>query len=247
MWIGTVRELRRYPIKSMRGELLATLELDQRGVTFDRFWATRGDRGKLGSGKNSRRFQRIEQLAALRARCEMGVPIVTLPDGSECRGDDPQVDEFLGAACGQPVTLHREGVETHFDTGPVHVVNTDAIRRVEAESGVALDTRRLRANIVIEMDRDAAERRPERTWPGLFLIVNRGVVLEVIGRMDRCMMVNQAIEELPHDNRILKGINSVNQMMLGVHARVVQTGKISAGDDVRLVGMGGAHGGTVSR
>jgi uncharacterized protein YcbX len=247
MWIGTVTELRRYPVKSMRGELLQTMELDQRGVAFDRFWATHGDRGKLGSGKNSRRFQRIDQLSAMRARCEMRVPVITLPDGSECRGDDPLIDELLSAACHQTVTLHREGSNTHFDTGPVHVVTTDAIQRIEAECGVALDARRLRANIVIEMDGHDDDRLSEEAWPGLFLAVNGGAALEVTGRMDRCVMVNQAIEELPHDNRILKAINRVNQMMLGVHAQVVHTGKISVGDDVRLVDTDGAYGGTGNR
>lgn len=236
MLIGTVTELHRYPVKSMRGEPLSTMELDERGVTFDRYWATRGDRGKLGSGKNSRRFQRIDELSTMLVRCDMGVPIITLPDGRECRGDDPGVDEFLTDACGQPVTFHREDdSETHFDTGPVHVVTSAAIRRIESESGVPLDSRRLRPNIVVDVDRNADETPPEQAWPGLSLAVSGGVVLEVDGRMERCMMVNQAVEELPRDNRILKAINGVNNMMLGVYAQVTHTGKISVGDDVRLV------------
>jgi uncharacterized protein YcbX len=247
MRIGKVRELHRYPVKSMRGELLETIELDQRGVSFDRFWATYGDRGKLGSGKNSRRFQRIGQLASMRARCEMDVPIITLPDGTEYRGDDPRIDDFLSAACGQQVALRAESGEAHFDTGSVHVVTTGSIARVEGESGISLDARRLRPNIVIETDRRITEKGAENIWPGLFLAFSGGTVLKVDGRMDRCMMVNQAIEELPQDNRILKAINTVNQMMLGVFAQVVNTGKISVGDDVRLVDNGGAYGGTGSR
>lgn len=241
--VGQVTELRRYPVKSMGGELLDAIELDRRGVALDRLWATRGDRGKLGSGKNSRRFQRVTALARLRARYDEGVPVITLPDGGECRADDPLVDKLLSEACGQPVTLHRETDETHFDTGPVHVATTEAIERVAAGAGVPVDHRRLRANILIETTPGLDERLREEHWLGHCLAGVGGAVLEIIGRMDRCMMVNQGNGDLPPDNRVLKAINGVNQMMLGVFGRVIRTGKIRVGDDVRLIGtrsVGGA-------
>jgi uncharacterized protein YcbX len=59
-------EIRRYPIKSLLGERLSTVEVDQRGLVGDRLWAVRDADGKLGSGKNTRRFRRMPGLFMLR-------------------------------------------------------------------------------------------------------------------------------------------------------------------------------------
>ena len=52
-----VTGLWRYPVKSMLGERCQHLELDFRGVKGDRRYAVRDADGKLGSGKDSRRFR----------------------------------------------------------------------------------------------------------------------------------------------------------------------------------------------
>jgi uncharacterized protein YcbX len=232
MRVGRVKELQRFPVKSMMGERLITAEVTQRGLAYDRLWATRGSRGKLGSGKNTRRFQRIDRLAEARAHCEAGVPVMTLPNGDECRGDDPRVDDVLSAAFGQPVSFHQEDTETHFDEGPVHLVTTEAIRKVQTESGVSVDPRRLRANLLVEIEDERDEVLTERDWPGLCLSLGPEVVLEVLAPMERCVMVNNLTGDVPHDNRVLRAIAKVTNMMLGVCARVVQVGRISVGDEV---------------
>ena len=61
MLVGTVRELWRYPVKSMRGERCEHLEIDHRGAIGDRLYAVRDEAGKFGSGKTTRRFRRIDQ------------------------------------------------------------------------------------------------------------------------------------------------------------------------------------------
>ena len=52
----------RYPVKSMLGESRDSLELNSRGVAGDRLHAVRDSEGKLGSGKDTRRFRHIEGL-----------------------------------------------------------------------------------------------------------------------------------------------------------------------------------------
>jgi len=68
---GIVRELWRYPVKSMRGERRERVWLDQRGVLGDRLYAVRDEAGKFGSGKTTRRFRRIDGLFRFRA---VGLP-----------------------------------------------------------------------------------------------------------------------------------------------------------------------------
>jgi uncharacterized protein YcbX len=106
-----VRELWRFPVKSMGGEQVEATTVDQRGVHGDRLWAVRDeDKGVITNAK------RIPALLACSARFvrepapDVGpgtVPdvVVTLPDGSTVRSDDPDVHARLSAALGRSVTL----------------------------------------------------------------------------------------------------------------------------------------------
>lgn len=106
-----VRELWRFPVKSMAGEQIEATAVDQRGVHGDRLWAVRDeDKGVITNAK------RIPRLLACSARfvrepaADVGpgtVPdvVVTLPDGSTVRSDDPDVHARLSAALGRRVTL----------------------------------------------------------------------------------------------------------------------------------------------
>ena len=235
--VGRISDLQCFPVKSMLGQRLATCEFDSRGMRYDRWWALRGDKGKLGSGKNARRFQRISALASSWARCEAGVLVVTLPDGSECRGDDPRAAEVMSAALGEPVTLHQEDREQHFDDSPVHVATLLGLRQLEEASGVAVDPRRLRANVLIAPPDGPAPTgiaAHEADWPGHLVLLGPEVVLEIIEPMERCVMINQATAELPADHRILKALGAQNAMALGSCARVVRPGRVAVGDAVRL-------------
>ena len=93
---GHVVALWRYPVKSMLGEECTAVELETRGVAGDRLFALRDREGKLGSGKNSRRFRDIEGLFGFRAR-GVGRVEVTFPDGRGMRADDPAIHEALSA------------------------------------------------------------------------------------------------------------------------------------------------------
>lgn len=242
MRIGWVQELYRYPVKSMQGEQLSATDVTERGLRYDRMWATRTPGGKLGSGKSTKRLQRIEGLSTARARCEAGIPVITLPDGTERRGDDPQLGDWLSSAFGQPVTLHRDSALQHFDDGPVHLVATTSLHSVQRATGVPVDRRRLRANVVLAeatptefpgAELPGAE-FPEDEWLGCHLHLGDQVVLKVVGAMRRCVMVNHPVGELPRDDRVLKAITAAHHVTLGVFATVVRGGRMAVGDQVRL-------------
>jgi hypothetical protein len=80
--IGTVKELFRYPVKSMLGERLERLEVGERGVIGDRAWALRESaKGKVSAKK----FARMLDLRASYEsppRDDGSAPIkIQLPDG----------------------------------------------------------------------------------------------------------------------------------------------------------------------
>ncbi|HET9381549.1 MAG TPA: MOSC domain-containing protein [Streptomyces sp.] len=239
--IGRIGEIRRFPVKSMLGLPAAEAVFDDRSLRHDRRWAVRGGAGKLGSGKNARRFQRIPSLPFVTAWCGDGDDAEVhfrLPDGTELRGDDPEIDAKLTAALGEPVTLHQEAEEQHFDDSPVHVVTRREITALEDASGVTIDTLRLRANVVVEPDPQAAAGLPpEREWRGRLLLGDT-VVLEILEPMERCVMVNQATADVPADSRVLKAVAAHNGMMLGLCLKVLRPGRVAVGDAVRVVETG---------
>jgi len=107
-----VRELWRYPVKSMGGERVEVTTVGERGLHGDRLWAIRDEeRGVL---TNAKRFPRLLQCAARFVRepaADVGpgtIPdvIITLPDGATVRSDDPDVHARLSALLGHRVTLH---------------------------------------------------------------------------------------------------------------------------------------------
>lgn len=108
---GTIRELWRFPVKSMGGERREAVDLDERGPRGDRLWAVRDEeKGAITSAK------RLPALLLMTARYleepgpEAGpgaVPpvVIRLPDGAEVSSGDPDVDERLSAALGRRVSL----------------------------------------------------------------------------------------------------------------------------------------------
>ena len=124
---GHVAALWRYPVKSMLGEQCDAVEIDNRGVVGDRVLAVRDPEGKLGSGKSSRRFRKMDGLLELAATYDGDVPVIAMPDGTTVRGDDPAVHDALSAHVGRSVRLAREDGVPHFDDGPVHLVTTSAL------------------------------------------------------------------------------------------------------------------------
>lgn len=103
----TVKEIWRYPVKSMQGEQLTETVLTAGGVPLDRGWALRDEATQTIVGA-----KKIANLLNCSARYIDGtnagaVPQVeiTLPDGNTVRSDDTQINAMLSAALDQDVTL----------------------------------------------------------------------------------------------------------------------------------------------
>jgi uncharacterized protein YcbX len=229
---GTVALLRRYPVKSLSGEDLDELDVDARGVAADRLWAVRDPDGKLGSGKSSRRFRKMDGLLALAATYDGDVPVIVLPDGNKVRGDDESVHRALSVHVGRDVRLAREDDVPHFDDGPVHVVTTSALAAVAAAHGSPVDVRHFRPNVVLDTGPDAGF--PEDGWIGRRLVVGE-VELEVVAPMPRCVMVTMPQVGVAGERDLLRTVTDLHDTDFGVLAEVRRPGRIALGDAARVL------------
>jgi uncharacterized protein YcbX len=231
---ATVAMLRRFPVKSMLGERLPELVIDERGTIGDRLWAVTYGDGKLGSGKNSRRFRRTEGLLHFSASyaaahdAATARPHVVTPEGSGLR-DDAHLAELLGA----DVRLAREDAVSHFDECGVTLIGTaslHALGRILGDTEQA-DARRFRKNILL----NTVEPWIEEDWVGREVAVGDEVRLRVTKRMKRCVMTTMSQRDLPEDRRVLKTLTADRGMCIGVGADVLTPGTVRLGDTVRPV------------
>jgi len=230
---GVVLEIRRHPVKSVEGEVLAACAVDDRGLVGDRLWAVCDPDGKLGSGKSSRRFRRMDGLRQLAAAYDADVPVLTFPDGRQVRGDDDRVHDELSHHVQRPVRLQRESTVPHHDDGPVHLVTTASLRALAAAAGAPVDARRLRANLLVDWPGDTFA---EDSWVGEQLQVG-DLLLEVTMAMPRCAMVDAGTRDLPAHPGILRTVTEVNDGTVGVLAQVVRSGVVRRGDRVERNGL----------
>ncbi|PPK97735.1 hypothetical protein CLV92_103270 [Kineococcus xinjiangensis] len=228
---GHVGALARYPVKSLLGESLPRARFGTR-LEGDRCWAVYTEDGRLGSGKNSRRFRAVDGLLHLRARLAPQGPLVRLPDGRELPAGEPGTDAELSALLGAPLALRPETTQPHHDDSPVHVVTTAALRRLAGLLGEPVDPARFRANVVV--DTGDAEGFVEDRWLGRELHLGAEVVLRLTEPMPRCVMVTAAQEALPRAPQVLKTLGAVHDVEFGLQAEVVRGGSVALGDPVLL-------------
>src|SRR5690349_6653056 len=105
MIVGTVREVWRYPVKSMRGERLEAARISERGIAGDRVYAVRDlETGKIASAKHPRLWGSLLQCVA-RTCLPSGAVCITLPDGQQLTTGQDDVDGALAALTGRAVKL----------------------------------------------------------------------------------------------------------------------------------------------
>ena len=97
---ATVHQLFRYPVKSMMGEPLDTVEVGTSGLEGDRIWAVRDEkRGGIRGGK------KIPQLMTLSAYTGTPAPTIVAPDGESAVVNEDRIHDWLSEKLSHPVTI----------------------------------------------------------------------------------------------------------------------------------------------
>ena len=230
---GVIEQVWRYPVKSLGGERVEESAANADGLAGDRVWAVQDEAGRLGSGKNSRRFTRIVGLLDLAARYDdpAAPPVVTGPDGSVHPVASGAADRLLTRISGRPVQVRRDTGILHFDEVPFSLVGTGTVDWLGREvPDVAVDARRLRPNLVVRTAEPFAEER----WLDRTVRIGDQVTAVFDRVFTRCVMVGMAQPGLPESNDVLKSIGKREDrpVCLAVGGRIVTPGVIRAGDPI---------------
>jgi MOSC domain-containing protein len=114
--VGTIENLWRFPVKSMRGEELQEATITERGVLGDRAYALIDtDTGRVVSAKSAKLFPDILNCAAkfVEPPESGGIPPVhiSLPDGTVVRSDSTDANRVLSAYFKRNVALKQSAPE----------------------------------------------------------------------------------------------------------------------------------------
>jgi uncharacterized protein YcbX len=208
-----VKELWRYPVKSLGGERVEESAVGELGLTGDRLVLVQGPAGRLITSRSH------PKLLALKGSLgEDGEPRI-----NEIKWNAPEALDLIRAAAGPAATLlYYEGPE-RFDVLPLSVATDGAIQHMK------FDGRRLRPNIVI----GGVEGLAERTWPGRNLKIG-SLLIHAQRLRPRCVMTTWDPDTQEQDISVLKRIVRELNGEMSLDCSVLNPSVVRVGDKVTL-------------
>lgn len=201
--IGTVASIHRFPVKSMQGDTVASVALDENGIVGDRTWALRDtETGKLVSAKRPRLWRAMLDCAASGTGDDV---VVTLPSGDSYGITDAGLPLALEAVFGRSVAIEAAtgpmqgtyesdwpeidgislageiefptnitGEGTSFiDVGILHLLTTTSMASL-ASANADLTVDHRRFRPSILLDTPDLDGFPENEWNGRTLTIGSG-------------------------------------------------------------------------
>jgi uncharacterized protein len=209
-----VKEIWRYPVKSMAGERLEPANVTELGITNDRVVLAVNPRGRVVTARS--------HPALLGHRGTTGADGAPLVDGRPWT--DPSVLADVRKIAGPQVDLIHNETAARFDVLPLLVATDGAI------AAFGRDGRRLRPNLVI----GGVEGLGERNWPGRQLRIG-GVTINLDDLRARCVMTTYDPDTLQRDPTVLKDIVRRFGGKLALNAAVETGGLLELNQKVELL------------
>ena len=239
-WIGELRGIVRYPVKSMAGETLGAARIAAYGVYGDRSHALI-EEGVEGWERyvTAREVPKLlTYRAAFAAECDENAdefpPVaITAPDGGSYSWNE-QLLQRIQPLARRPLSLlscRPDDDELAVDAGGILIITDRTVQKLERLLGYPVDARRFRANLVIALHTDDVREDAELLGHRLHI---GDAVLAVDEACERCTMITLHPDTAERDPLILRKVNEEMGLCFGVYASVVQTGDVRAGDKVYL-------------
>jgi hypothetical protein len=209
-----VKEIWRYPVKSMAGERLERAEITELGIAGDRVILAVNPRGRVVTART--------HPALLGHRGATGADGVPLVDGRPWT--DPGVLADFRRIAGPQADLIYNNTADRFDVLPLLVATDGAI------AAFGRDTRRLRPNLVI----GGVDGLDERNWQGRQLRIGE-VVIDIGDLRARCVMTTYDPDTLQPNPTVLKDIVKRFGGKLALNCAVEKGGQIELNQKVELI------------
>ncbi|HEX8122334.1 MAG TPA: MOSC N-terminal beta barrel domain-containing protein [Solirubrobacteraceae bacterium] len=221
---GSVLSLFRYPVKSMAGERLDNVVLDEHGIEGDRKHAV----WLRGGRKLTARV--APKMLAWHASLNGGAPVPSVvgPDGTTYGWDD-ELERAVGAHIGKDVALVQDPHGLHDVQGTLLVTVEASRRRLEEELGFPLDIRRFRTNVHVDLP--GTEPFEESGWEGRHIRIG-DAELEIVHPCDRCAITISDPETLEQAPGVLRVINERHDTFFGFRVQPRGPARIAVGDPV---------------
>jgi uncharacterized protein len=261
--LGTVARINRFPVKSMQGESLESVAVDENGIVGDRTWALRDvESGKLVSAKRPRLWRAMLDCRATGTGEEV---VVELSPGEAHGIGDPALPAALEALLGRAVTIERatgprqgvyesdwpeiEGVSisgeidlptnltgegTSFvDVGVLHLLTTASIAAL-AVVGPPTAADPQRFRPSILIDTPSLDGFAEDGWQGQTLHIGE-VEIVVQDPTPRCVMTTLEQGDVPGEPRVLQALAANHRVTtpLGTHACLGSYARVSTSGTIR--------------
>ncbi|MEO5953603.1 MAG: MOSC N-terminal beta barrel domain-containing protein [Chloroflexia bacterium] len=209
-----LKEIWRYPAKSMAGEKLDQAELTPLGIKGDRQILVEAANGRILTARTH--YKLLGLKATLTSTGD--VLINNLPWQSA------EANQLVSDTLRQKVTLIRHNGPERFDILPLLVATDGAIDYMK------IDSRRLRPNLII----GGVEGLAERKWPGHILKIGEAEVKPEQLR-GRCVMTTYHPDTLVQDINVLKNIVKQLDGVMALDTAVLKGGQLHLNDPVQLL------------
>ena len=119
------------------------------------------------------------------------------------------------------------------DCRPVSLFSIQTAHQLGEEIGTALDKRRFRANIYIDLK--AAAGFAEDAFVGNILRIGSKAVISILERDPRCKMITLDPDTAEPNPEVLRKVNRAHDNMAGVYGAVLVEGMVRHGDEIELL------------
>jgi uncharacterized protein len=205
MLVGWLAALRRYPIKSLRGEPLEWARVEQGGIPGDRASAlfVRDGHARVGKTYRAKEHDRLhlleDETAAVAAAAERGV-------AAEVR----RGDHF-------------------FDDAPISILIDRWLAELSRDLGYAVEWERFRPNFFVHAAGGFVQSENELVGASLRLGT---ALLRVRSPIERCVAVTYHPRGDHSDPRILRYVAERRNAWMGIYCDVAEPGSARVGDEL---------------
>ena len=234
-----IKQILRFPVKSMGGESLSTAFVDENGVEGDRIFALKElETGFIVSAKNPKKWKAIIELEAfleneklkirqiqtgqvfenenditnlIQKLTARKVSLVSNSNQQETREADRSLIEQIGNDIRQEPLASASKIGHFFDFAPIHLMTTSSLNEIKKHYPKGkFDLKRFRPNLLIDTGNKTGF--VENDWLGKTLQIGADVQIKIIEPCPRCVVTTLPQGELEKDHEILKTIVQHNQV-----------------------------------